>query len=260
MLEDDFTYVLRKALLGHSLSPADAALRAGLSFEEVDDFLSGSFSVETALALAAMLGLNAEAYSQHDLYQPRPMVAPGIERLDLPFGPERVNAWLASYGDDVILFDAGYEESDLMVAVETRCGRLPDRVFLTHAHRDHIGGLDHLVRSGVPVHGAGIPGSISMNPGESICCGSLRIHACDLSGHAVPGLGFHIAGLSLPVLVTGDALFAGSMGGCNTPQRYRQALECLHHVLDGLPAATVLLPGHGPATTLGEERVSNPFL
>jgi glyoxylase-like metal-dependent hydrolase (beta-lactamase superfamily II) len=62
------------------------------------------------------------------------------------------------------------------------------------------------------------------------------------------------------VLVTGDALFAGSIGGCATPAIYQHALRQLREILAPLPDPTVLLPGHGPATTLGEERSANPFL
>ena len=76
----------------------------------------------------------------------------------------------------------------------------------------------------------------------------------------MPSLGYHVEGLGAPVLLTGDALFAGSMGGCNTPELYQHALRRLHAVLDPLPDNTILLPGHGPATTLGEERAGNPFL
>jgi glyoxylase-like metal-dependent hydrolase (beta-lactamase superfamily II) len=69
-----------------------------------------------------------------------------------------------------------------------------------------------------------------------------------------------VEGLSTPVLVTGDALFAGSMGGCGAAETYRHAVKRLREVLGALQAVTVLLPGHGPATTLEEERLGNPFL
>ncbi|MCX6867772.1 MAG: hypothetical protein NTV46_16450, partial [Verrucomicrobia bacterium] len=123
-----------------------------------------------------------------------------------------------------------------------------------------IGALAHFLKGGLPVHAAGISGTLPMNPGDTICCGALTIRACDLSGHAVPALGFHVDGLAQPVLVTGDALFAGSMGGCGSPAIYQHALGRLREVLGPLTDSTVLLPGHGPATTLGEERAANPFL
>jgi len=260
MLEDDFTYVLRKSLMGHALAPAEAAVRAGIPETKVLSFLRGTFCAETARKLAPVLGLNAEAFAGHAFYQPRPMAMPGIERLDLPFGGERVNAWLVRSGGSVVLFDAGFETRDLLQALDLCCGRLPDRVFITHAHRDHTGALRRLLEAGVPVHAAGIAGTIPMKPGETVFCGPHAIQACDLSGHASPALGFGIDGLTQAVLVTGDALFAGSMGGCGSPAIYEHARRRLREVLGPMPDETVLLPGHGPATTLGEERVSNPFL
>ena len=260
MLEDDFTYVLRKALMGHALAPADAARLAGLPESGVLAFLRGTFSADTARGIAPVLGLNPDAFAGHAAYQPRPLADSGIMRLDLPFVGEQVNAWLVREGDSIVLFDAGYETAGLMSGIEAWCGRLPDRAFITHSHHDHIGALPRLLEAGLPVHAAGISGTIPMKPGDTIFCGPLAIRACDLSGHASPALGFHVEGLSEPVLVTGDALFAGSMGGCGSPEIYRHALGRLREVLGPLPDATVLLPGHGPATTLGEERVSNPFL
>ena len=260
MLEDDFTYVLRKALTGHGLSPAELARRAGLVESDVSGFLCGTFSARTARLLAPVLGLREEAFAAHDIYQPRPTLLPEIHRLDLPLGGEQVNAWLLRKDNTLILFDAGYETADIAEMLDSVCGHLPDRVFITHAHRDHIGALSYLLRAGVPVHAAGISDTIPMYPGDTVQCGPLAVRACDLSGHAVPALGFHIDGLTVPVLVTGDALFAGSIGGCSNPDLYRHALRRLGEVLGPLPDSTVILPGHGPATTLGEERAANPFL
>jgi glyoxylase-like metal-dependent hydrolase (beta-lactamase superfamily II) len=260
LLEDDFTYVLRKALLGHNLAPAEAAARAGLPENHLQVFLRGTFSAATARSLAPVLGLNAEAFARHADYQPQPLALPGIVRLNLPFGSEQVNAWLVSGGGACGLFDAGFNPIDLTEAIASHHDHSPVRAFITHAHRDHTGALAHLIAAGMPVHASGIAGTIPMHPGDMVCCGPLAIRACDLSGHASPALGFHIDGLSRPVLVTGDALFAGSIGGCATPTIYQHALRRLRNTLAPLPDATVLLPGHGPATTLCEERAANPFL
>ncbi len=260
MLEDDFTYVLRKALMGHGLSPAEAARRARLAESDVTGFLGGTFSARTARKLAPVLGLREDAYGAHNFYHPLPVMLPEVHRLDLPMGGEQVNAWLLCKDDTLVLFDAGYETADLTDMLDSACGRLPDCVFITHAHRDHIGALSYLLQAGVPVHAAGIADTIPMLPGDAVQCGPVTVRACDLSGHAVPALGFHVECLAMPVLVTGDALFAGSIGGCRTPELYRHALLRLGDVLGPLPDATVILPGHGPATTLGEERAANPFL
>ena len=260
MLEDDFTYVFRKSLTGCGLSATAAAKRAEIQECDALSLLHGTFSAETARKLAPVLGLNADAFARHAFYEPEPMAVPGIDRLDLPFGGERVNAWIIRSGGSILLFDAGYLAMDLLDSLNAVCGRLPDRVFITHAHRDHVGGVTSLREAGLPVHAANIPGTIPMNPGDSVFCGPLCITACDLSGHAMPALGFHIEGLSTPVLVTGDALFAGSMGGCSSPAIYQHALVRLRETLAPLTDSTVLLPGHGPATTIGQERGANPFL
>jgi len=260
MLEDDFTYVLRKALAGQHLAPADAAAHAGVSEHAVLSFLRGTFSAETARRLSPVLGLNPDAFAAHPSYQPRALSLPAVDRLDLPFGDGQVNAWLVKSGNETILFDAGFETKDLIGAIEQASGRLPDRVFITHSHRDHIGGLDHLLAASVPVHSAGIRGTILMKPSDAVFCDQFIVRACDLSGHDVPAFGFSIEGLHVPTLVTGDALFAGSIGGCPTPTRYQQALRNLRIALAHLSDDTVFLPGHGPATTLGEERAGNPFL
>ena len=260
MLEDDYTYVIRKALRGCGLTHADAARQAGLPADEVLAFADGEFSAETASRLAPVLRLKADALAHHPDYLPRPLALPNIHRLDFAFDDERVNAWLIWTEDAAILFDTGYEPKACAAALDQLQAPDPGEVFITHAHRDHVGGISALIGRGCRIHGNRIDNARPMKPGDAIRCGSLTVRACDLSGHANPALGFHIDGLAQPVLVTGDALFAGSMGGCATPAIYQHALQTLEKVLTPLPDSTVLLPGHGPATTLGEERRNNPFL
>ena len=256
MLEDDFTYVLRKALKGHDFAPAEAAARADLPEKDVLAFSRGQFSADIARRLAPVLDLKAEAFANHDHYHPAPLAVPEIRRLNLPFGEERVNAWLVTAGDTVLLFDTGYDEDSCIGSLGSV---RPHEIFITHGHRDHIGGNASF--PGIPILGpeSGYTTRL-MKPGESFSRGPLTVRTVDLSGHYTPSLGYFIDGLSAPVLVTGDALFAGSMGGCPTSERYWFALDLLDELLGQLPDSTVLLPGHGPATTLGEEREGNPFL
>lgn len=255
MLEDDFTYVIRKAFKGLALAPGEAAVRAGLAEKDVLAFSRGDFSPDIARKLAPVLGLNPGALADHNHYHPQPITLTEINRLDLPFGGERVNAWLIKTDGATLLFDTGYERDSCLLALG---GTHPDEIFITHGHSDHIGGNRSFV--GIPMHGPGISNTMPVAAGDTYEYGQLSVRAVDLSGHYMPQLGYLIEGLALPVLVTGDALFAGSMGGCPTPDLYQHALSCLHEELTRLPDSTVLLPGHGPATTLGEERRSNPFL
>ncbi len=260
MLEDDFSWVIRKACKGLALAPGEAASRAGLPETEVFAFSRGKFSENTARRLAPVLGLNPEALANHPGYLPKPLAQPEIHRLDLPFGDGRVNAWLVWTGDAAILFDTGYESSACAAALDQIHAPALGGVFITHAHRDHVGGISALLGRGYPIHGCHLENARPMNPGDALRCGPLTVRACDLSGHATPALGYLIDGLAHPLLITGDALFAGSVGGCATPALYQHALQTLGKSLSPLPDSTVLLPGHGPATTLGEERTANPFL
>lgn len=260
MLEDDFTYVLRKAFKGLALAPGEAAARAGLPEHGVMSLLRGNFSAPTARRLAPALHLKPDALANHPGYLPQPQVLPCVHRIDLPFGGERVNAWLIWTADTAVLFDTGYDPLSCTVALDAIGPPPLSEIFITHAHVDHIGGIADFTGRGLIPRGAMIKGAANMKPGEAIRSGSLTVTAADLSGHADPALGYLVGGLDRPVLVTGDALFAGSIGGCPSPAAYQHALARLRAVLAPLPDDTVLLPGHGPASTLREERVSNPFL
>lgn len=259
-LEDDFTDVVRKAMTGHGLGVADVAQRSGLAEAEVEALLGGGFAEGTLRRVAEVLGLDAAALAGLPGYRPAPLHVEGVRRLCLPFGLGGVNAWWVATGETALLFDTGCDAADVASALESGQLAQPGRVFITHGHRDHIGGIAGMVARGIPVHGAAIEGAVSMQPGDSFRCGPLQVTACDLSGHCSPALGYHVVGLQQPLLVAGDAVFAGSIGGCRSVEAYRHALVRLHDVLASLTDGTVILPGHGPATTWGEERRANPFL
>jgi glyoxylase-like metal-dependent hydrolase (beta-lactamase superfamily II) len=68
---------------------------------------------------------------------------------------------------------------------------------------------------------------------------------------------FFVTGLARPVAVVGDSIFAGSMGGGNVS--YKEAIKNNVEKILTLPDATIICPGHGPMTTVGEEKAHNPF-
>ncbi len=251
MLEDDFSDVIRKAMVGHGIAEDALIPKLGISQTAWQAFMAGEFDAALAQMVARQLGLNPAALVGHPDYHPKPIELAGVQRLELPFGPWGVNAWWVEQGGFRIVFDTGTGPRDLIDALPA----LTAVAFITLGHHDHVGGLYALQAKGVTIHTPE-----SLKPGEVLICGPLRLRACDLSGHFVPALGYHIEGLSRPVLVVGDALFAGTMGKTPNPERFQLALKTLTTAIAGLPDYAVLLPGHGPATTVEEEKVGNPFL
>jgi len=258
MLEDDFMYVIRKALRGLDLAPTDAADRAGIDGRAVLGLISGKWDESAARAIAPVLGLDADALTTHPEYEPPACAHPAIARLDLPFGEERVNAWLIDCGDGMLLIDSGYDADSLARQIGDADIR---HVIITHDHRDHVGGLGLFEGKRVSIHGPGAGYAWNeLRPGEVFECGALQIRVCDLSGHALPALGFGISGFDVPVLATGDALFAGSIGGCAGRVRFALARKTLFEALSGMGGQTLLLTGHGPPSRLADEWLRNPFL
>lgn len=257
-MEDDFTYVIRKALRGLTLAPGEASARAGLAESEVMGMIRGTFSESAARKLAPVLELGPEALARLPEYEPGPIEKPYLQRLDLPFEQDRVNAWLVRHEGMTVLFDTGSADRDLATAL----GDTPlSAVFITHQDRDHVGGVREALRRCTNIQApeaVPIPGVIPLAAGATLELGALTIRTFDLTGHFPGALGYRIEGLPDPVCVVGDGLFAGSIGGC-PPERYLAALENLRRGVFTLPDETILLPGHGPATTVGEERVANPF-
>lgn len=256
-LYDSTADVIRKALRGLSMAPSEAAAKANLPEKSVIAASRGPVDESVLRALASALGLGAEALATHSDYAPTIELPEAITRLELPFDDETVNAWLISVGSKHLLFDTGNGENDALNQLKNLGVHSLD-VAITHLHGDHIGGL-----SGLKVmiaHSFGPGTSHQLAAGDTFMWESLRLSIIDLPGHFPGAIGYLIDGLETQVCVTGDALFAGSMGGCAPGDPYQDALHALRNHVFSLADDTIVLPGHGPATTVGMERLRNPFV
>jgi hydroxyacylglutathione hydrolase len=250
-LEDEFSDVIAKAMRGLELDVRELAAASGVAVSEIGALLGGEMNDNAAKAICPALGLDADALVALPGYLPEPVDIAGIRRIVLPFRRWTVNAWEIHHEGVRLLFDAGFGERDILEKVET-AGL--DALLITHSHPDHIGGLEALAESEVRV----ISETEALESGD-LQFGSLRLEAVDLSGHFTPTAGYFISGLGRQLFVSGDAIFAGSMGGCGSRASYDLASTTLRQALAAAEPDCIILPGHGPATTVAEELVSNPF-
>ena len=136
-------------------------------------------------------------------------------------------------------------------------------LFLTHTHGDHILELDRLAeKTGAAVfvgsREPALAGAEAFEAGKEFRIGGLSVGTRLTWGHAQGGITYVVSGLEKPLAVVGDAVFAGSMGGGAVS--YADALRTNRKEILSLPDATILACGHGPLTTVGEQKKSNPFL
>ncbi len=202
--------------------------------------------------------------------------------LGFPVGPIQANAFLVICEETrtCALVDPGDEADRLLAVVEAEGARVAS-ILLTHAHLDHVGGVAAAVReTGAPVYlhpadralyeaapsqarGFGFeleappPPDRQFEDGQLVEVGAEKLEVRHTPGHS-PG---HVSLIGDGFALVGDCVFAGSIGRTDLPGGdLRTLLDSINRQLLTLPDETVLYPGHGPATTVGRERVANPFL
>ncbi|MBV8097541.1 MAG: MBL fold metallo-hydrolase [Verrucomicrobia bacterium] len=264
-LEDLFEDIIGKAQRGLKLSDGEVAAKAGLASSTLTRLRTGSGTRAEVDALARALELKPQPLweSFQRSWEPEPVNVDGLEQVNTDMLGFTVNTYLVwdPSSQSCALFDAGIEPATLLATRDRRNLKL-ESIFITHTHEDHVAALKEVAaKTSARVFGPSlepVSGATSVQEGSRFEIGKLKVEARLTNGHSPGGISYVIEGLSVPVAVVGDSLFAGSMGGA--PSAYALALTNNREKLMTLPADTVLCPGHGPVTTVGEERQHNPFV
>ncbi len=250
-LEDEIADVIGKSLRGHGMDSDGLSAVSGVELEIVQDVLNGGFDEAGLRRIADALHLDSNALVRLREYLPLQREIEGLRRIVMPFRNWTVNAWLFEMGGQTLLFDTGCGERDILEEIDV--SRI-SCVFITHGHVDHVGGIAALEEKGLKV----VRETEALEAGE-YCLGEFHIRVVDLSGHCSPAAGYVVSAFDRKFLVAGDAIFAGSAGGCVGVEAFKKAFGNMKDVFGDLDDSCLILPGHGPLTSLGEEKISNPF-
>jgi hydroxyacylglutathione hydrolase len=202
----------------------------------------------------------------------------------LPVGPLQCNCSII--GDETtreaMVIDPGDDIDDVLAIVRKHSLQVK-QIVVTHAHIDHVGGAmklraataapillnqnDYTLLKMLDMQAAWIgvpaPGKVeidhSVSTGETVTAGSHTANILQTPGHTEGSICLYFP--ADKKLIAGDTLFAGSIGRTDLPGGSMQKImRSLHETVLALPDETIVVPGHGPLTTIGEERESNPFL
>jgi hydroxyacylglutathione hydrolase len=202
-----------------------------------------------------------------------------IDQLSL--GQIGTNCYLVRAGSEAteaVVIDPGDEPAEIDRALASR-GATCAAILLTHSHFDHFGALAALAEStGAPVSlpegeldvfrrpDAFFPGyptraytgeATLLSGGETVEAAGISFQVRHVPGHSPGHLSYYAEG----ALFSGDVLFSGSVGRVDLPfGDWETLLASIRSLADAYPPETIVLSGHGPATTLGDELARNPFL
>jgi len=269
-LEDHAGDVIRKAREMAGVSPSTAAQALGITAEELQKLeADGDCGKKLDFTtLGRLLGLDGTRLArlaagwlpaQPDLSQWQQL------RRISSGGSSAVHCYMVwdEATRDAALFDTGYDAAPIVELIQSE-GLTLRHIFITHSHHDHVAALPEL-RERFPralLH-TSAPDALPQHrnrPQDCVHVGNLRVTHRPTPGHAADGVTYIVGNWpeDAPfVAMVGDAIFAGSMGRAG--QNGELAKTKVREQILTLPPDTLLCPGHGPLTTVAEEKLNNPF-
>ena len=270
-IEDHAGDVVRKARMMTKVTASDVAKAAGWSEAELAAFEDSGKIVKRPdfVALAGLIELNGAKLERFANGW-----VPGEKELsqwrELRVFTSRsegitVNCYLVwdEVSREAALFDTGWDAKPILDTIGNNKLQLR-HLFITHSHHDHVAALDEIRKAWpkMKLHSGSKHAPVDQRnkPSEIIHLGGLRITYRDTPGHAEDGVTYLVGNWEEDaphVAIVGDAIFAGSMGGA--PNHGPLAKQKVRDQILSLPPETLICPGHGPLTTVGDEKANNPF-
>jgi glyoxylase-like metal-dependent hydrolase (beta-lactamase superfamily II) len=270
-MEDHLGDILSKGCAACGLDAAAAARATGLTPAEWSALEQTGQPPKPLnfAALGAALGLDAAKLERlANDWKPAPAdlsLWRELRQITTTAGGNTVNCYLAwdEVSREAALFDTGWEAAPVLQLLQENSLVL-SHLFLTHLHEDHVAAMGPIREKYPKLHlhtnSKTAPPQHRNRANDFLHLGSLRITNRDTPGHAEEGVTYIIGNWpddAPHVAVVGDAIFAGSMGRGN--QSWDLARQKVREQIFSLPATTLICPGHGPLTTVGEEKANNPF-
>ena len=269
-LEDTFGDCLRKAMIGNRIDAVTLAQRTGLHAHDITSWTkdSGVATADEARALAPVLRLRPDRFADRavDAWAPPPIERPDVSRHEQDSAVQSNGYVFFLENRDAALVDPAGTPAKLLRVLRDGNYRLK-YILATHKHDDHCDALAAVAREypdaqiimhQLDSHAIGTLASkaLPIQDGAALDFGDTKIRMFHTPGHTDGSTSFLFNG----TLFTGDMLFAGSVGGAYADKAtYDDILNSIRTKMFALADDTVIMPGHGPPSTIGLEKGHNPF-